>query len=126
MDYREQATPDPTSAAQESDPAGSALPARSAARGRALSPLRFSLSQTFASLRYPNYRLWFAGQLASLVGTWMQSTAQGFLVYELTHSPVYLGVVAFAAGIPSWLFTLYGGVISDPSHRWYSFSQTAE
>ncbi len=113
MDYREQVTPDAASTPQEPDPIAAAVPARRAATGRTHSPLRFSLSQTFASLRYRNYRLWFVGQLASLVGTWMQSTAQGFLVYELTHSPVYLGVVAFAAGVPSWLFTLYGGVVSD-------------
>jgi MFS family permease len=71
------------------------------------------LSQTFSALQYPNYRLWFGGQLISLVGTWMQATAQGFLVFELTGSPAYLGYVGFAAGAPSWLFTLYGGVIAD-------------
>lgn len=69
--------------------------------------------RTFAALNYPNYRLWFAGQLVSLVGTWMQTTAQGFLVYQLTSSPVYLGIVAFAAGVPSWIFMLYGGVVAD-------------
>jgi len=79
--------------------------------------LRFSLDQTFASLKYQNYRLWFTGQLASLVGTWMQSTAQGFLVFELTHSAAYLGFVGFAGGIPSLLFSLYGGVISDRMSR---------
>jgi MFS family permease len=47
------------------------------------------------------------------MGTWMQQTAQGYLVYELTRSPVYLGYVGFAAGVPAWLFTLYGGVIAD-------------
>lgn len=65
------------------------------------------------SFRHPNYRLWFAGQVTSLFGTWMQSTAQGFLVYSLTHSAAYLGYVSFANGMPSWLFTLYGGVIAD-------------
>ncbi len=49
----------------------------------------------------------------SLFGTWMQSTAQGFLVFELTHSPAYLGYVSFASGIPTWLFMLYGGVVAD-------------
>lgn len=43
----------------------------------------------------------------------MQSTAQGYLVFELTHSPAYLGYVGFAAGLPSWLFMLYGGVVAD-------------
>jgi MFS family permease len=67
----------------------------------------------FTALQYPNYRLWFVGQLVSLMGTWMQITAQGFLVFELTHSPAFLGYVAFAAGVPSWLLMLYGGVIAD-------------
>lgn len=68
---------------------------------------------TFAALQHPNYRLWFFGQMASLFGTWMQSTAQGFLVYQLTHSPGYLGLVGFANGLPTWLFSLYAGVVAD-------------
>jgi hypothetical protein len=51
---------------------------------------RFSVKQTFASLGHRNYRLWFTNQAASLVGTWMQFTAQGFLVFQLTHSPAFL------------------------------------
>ena len=78
---------------------------------------RWSAAQTFAALRYPNYRLWFIGQLVSLVGTWMQSTAQGYLIFELTHSPAYLGYVGFAAGAPSWLFMLYGGLVADRVSR---------
>ncbi len=77
----------------------------------------FDIHTTFAALQYPNYRLWFIGQLVSLVGTWMQTTAQGFLIFQLTNSPAYLGYVGFASGIPSWLFTLYGGVISDRMPR---------
>jgi len=72
-----------------------------------------SVKNTFASLKYPNYRLWFGGQLVSLVGTWMQSAAQGFLIYQLTGSPAYLGYVGFAAGLPTWIFTLYAGVVAD-------------
>jgi len=75
------------------------------------------MRQAFTSLKYRNYRLWFIGQLASLVGTWMQATAQGYFIYELTQSPVFLGYVGFAAGAPTWLFTLYGGVISDRMSR---------
>ncbi len=67
----------------------------------------------FAALSYPNYRLWFFGQMTSLFGTWMQSTAQGYLVFELTRSPAYLGYVSFASGAAMWVFTLYGGVIAD-------------
>jgi MFS family permease len=70
-------------------------------------------SQTFAALRHRNYRLWFMGQMVSLFGTWMQLTAQGFLVFQLTHSPAYLGYVGFANGVPAWLLTLYGGVVAD-------------
>ncbi len=78
-----------------------------------------SLNQTFAALKYPNYRLWFFGQMTSLFGTWMQSTAQGYLVYELTRSPAFLGYVSFASGIPSWVLTLYGGVVADRlPRRW--------
>jgi MFS family permease len=80
-------------------------------------PTRPSVQQTFAALKYRNYRLWFTGQLVSLFGTWMQTTAQGFLVFQLTRSPAYLGYVGFAAGVPAWLFTLYGGVIADRMSR---------
>ena len=78
---------------------------------------RISWKQTFASLQYRNYRLWFWGQMVSLFGSWMQITAQGFLVYQLTHSPAYLGYVGFAAGIPTWLFMMYGGVLADRMPR---------
>lgn len=77
---------------------------------RMLAPARRS---TFAALSYPNYRLWFFGQMTSLFGTWMQSTAQAYLVYQLTRSEAYLGYVGFASGIASWVFMLYGGVIAD-------------
>ena len=72
-----------------------------------------SVGVIFSALRHYNYRLWFIGQLFSLVGTWMQITAQGFLVYSLTGSPAYLGLVSFFAGLPTLLFALYGGVIAD-------------
>ena len=71
--------------------------------------LRPSAMEAFASFGHHNYRLWFIGQAASLVGTWMQFTAQGFLVFQLTHSPAFLGYVGFASGAPIWLFTLLGG-----------------
>jgi MFS family permease len=80
-------------------------------------PGRQASPGAFAALRHRNYRLWFRGQMVSLFGTWMQTTAQGFLVYQLTRSPAYLGYVGFAAGIPSWLLTLYGGVVADRVSR---------
>jgi MFS family permease len=77
----------------------------------------FGWRRTFAALGYRNYRLWFVGQMTSLLGTWMQGTAQGYLVYELTHSTAYLGTVAFAAGVPTWIFMLYAGVVADRVSR---------
>jgi MFS family permease len=76
-----------------------------------------SWKQAFTALKYPNYRLWFWSQMFSLFGTWMESTALMFLVYKLTSSPAYLGFVGFAAGIPSWFFMLYAGVIADRMSR---------
>lgn len=71
------------------------------------------MAKTFEALRHRNYRLWFFGQIVSLMGTWMQSTAQGFLVFQLTKSPAWLGYVALASGVPPWLFMMYGGAVSD-------------
>ena len=89
--------------------------------------LSFYITQTFSSLRYPNYRLWFIGQLISLAGTWMQSTAQGYLMYELTQSSAMLGYVGFAGGLPSWFFTLYAGVVADriPRRKLLIITQTS-
>ncbi len=74
---------------------------------------RMSWRQALTALRHPNYRLWFWSQIVSLFGMWMESTALGFLVFELTGSPAYLGLVGFAAGVPTWLFMLFAGVIAD-------------
>ncbi len=78
---------------------------------------RLSWQATFAALKHRNYRLWFIGQIISLFGSWMQMTAQGFFIFELTHSPAFLGYVGFANGIPTWLFMVYGGVIADRFSR---------
>ena len=69
--------------------------------------------QTFASLRHRNFRLFFGGQLISLIGTWMQNTAQGWLVYQLTGSKILLGVVAAIGSAPMMLFSLWGGSVAD-------------
>src|SRR3990172_204342 len=70
-------------------------------------------SERFSALYHRDFRLFLGGQLISLSGTWMQSVAQGWLVYSLTKSPFYLGMVAAAASLPILLFTLIGGVIAD-------------
>src|SRR5690348_16889652 len=67
----------------------------------------------FRSLRHRNYRLFFAGQLTSLCGTWMQNVAQSWLVWELSHSAFWLGVIGFMTFLPQLLFALIGGTVAD-------------
>src|SRR3954453_21690538 len=69
------------------------------------------LRQTFSALRHRNFRLFFGGQLVSLIGTWLQNTAQGWLVYELTGSKMLLGVVAAVGSTPMMLFSIWGGSV---------------
>src|SRR5215467_11321659 len=69
--------------------------------------------RTFAALRHRNFRLFFAGQLVSLIGTWMQNTAQGWLVYQLTGSKLLLGVVTAVGSTPMMLFSIWGGSVAD-------------
>ena len=68
---------------------------------------------TFAALSVPNYRRYYAGQAISLCGTWMQMTAQAWLVLSLTHSATALGVVVALQTLPVLLLAPYGGVIAD-------------
>lgn len=69
--------------------------------------------ERFPALYVRDFRIFWIGQLISFSGTWMQSTAQGWLVYSLTQSPFYLGLVATASSIPVLFFTLIGGVVAD-------------
>jgi MFS family permease len=71
----------------------------------------------FRALRHRNYRLFFSGQIISLVGTWMQSVAQSWLVYRLTGSSLLLGLVGFAGQIPVFLLAPIGGVVADRYSR---------
>jgi MFS family permease len=68
---------------------------------------------TFAALAHRDFRLFYCGQILSLVGTWMQTTAQGWLVLELTNSEFLLGVVTAMGSLPVLIFSLYAGVIAD-------------
>jgi MFS family permease len=67
----------------------------------------------FAALRHRDFRIFYWGQIVSLIGTWMQSTAQGWLVLELTDSALMLGLVTATSSVPVLLFTLYAGVLAD-------------
>jgi MFS family permease len=68
---------------------------------------------TFAALSVPNYRRYYGGQAISLIGTWMQMTAQSWLVLTLTHSSTALGVIVALQTLPVLLLGPYGGVIAD-------------
>lgn len=69
--------------------------------------------QRFSALYSRDFRLFWFGQIVSLSGTWMHSLAQSWLVYSLTKSPLYLGIIASLASLPILLFTLIGGIIAD-------------
>ena len=75
------------------------------------------LPTALRALRHRNFRLYWFGQLVSLTGTWMQSTAQQWLVYRLTGSPLALGAVMFLHSLPSMLFSLFAGVVVDRVDR---------
>src|ERR1043165_5169909 len=74
-------------------------------------------SEGFRALRHRNYRLFFAGQLISLIGTWMDQVAESWLVYRLTGSALLLGTVAFASQIPVFLLAPIGGALADRYDR---------
>ncbi|MCW5879521.1 MAG: MFS transporter [Anaerolineae bacterium] len=96
------ASPPPDSLATDLSPVG---------RPRRAYPL--ALPRTFSALRHRNFRLYWFGQIVSLSGTWMQTTAQSWLIYELTLSPLTLGVLSFASQLPTLIFSLFAGVLAD-------------
>src|SRR5580693_3338294 len=69
------------------------------------------------ALRHRNFQLFFSGQLISLIGTWMQSVAQSWLVYRLTGSALLLGSVGFASQVPVFVFAPLGGIAADRFNR---------
>ena len=85
------------------------------------------LPATLRALQYRNFQLFFAGQLISLIGTWMQNVAQSWLVYRLTGSSVLLGAIGFAGQIPVFLLSPVAGIVADrySRHRVVIATQTA-
>src|SRR6187455_1856630 len=83
-------------------------------------------ARQFSSLGIFNYRVYFLGQTVSLIGTWMQTTAQAWLVLKLTGSPLALGTVTTLQFLPITLFTLIGGAFADrvPKRRVLMLTQT--
>ena len=83
---------------------------------------------TFRALRHRNYRLFFWGQLVSLIGTWMQQTAMSWFVYQITNSKLLLGTVAAVGSAPMMLFSIWGGSLADlyPKRSIIVATQTAQ
>jgi MFS family permease len=78
---------------------------------------RQRLPVTLRALEHRNFQLFFSGQLISLIGTWMQSVAQAWLVYRMTGSSLLLGAVGFASQFPVFLVAPIGGIVADRHNR---------
>ena len=78
-------------------------------------PTNNNIAFVLRALRYRNYRLFFGGQIVSLAGTWITTTATSWLVYRLTGSALLLGVVGFAGQFPAFLLGPFAGIFVD---RW--------
>lgn len=90
-------------------------------------PTRFRVNSTrFRAMQHRNFQLFIAGQLVSLIGTWMQNMAQLWLVYKLTHSAALLGVFGFASQVPMLFLSSIGGYVGDryDRHRGVIATQT--
>ncbi|HEY5069462.1 MAG TPA: MFS transporter, partial [Candidatus Acidoferrum sp.] len=82
------------------------------------------MSTRFRALQHRNFQLFIGGQLVSLIGTWMQSTAQLWLVYKLTGSAALLGVFGFANQVPILFLASVGGYVGDRYNRHYGVIAT--
>ena len=104
------------------------IPEEMTGRSRRTPVGKISLRDTFRALRHRNYRLFFYGQLVSLIGTWMQTTAMSWLVYQITGSKLLLGVVAAVSSAPMIFFSLWGGALADryPKRRIILCTQAAQ
>jgi MFS family permease len=76
-----------------------------------------ALPATFAAFEHRNYRLYWFGNLASLIGTWMQNIATGWLVLQLTNSPFFVGLNSTLAWLPAWFVSLPAGAMADRFDR---------
>ena len=83
------------------------------AKSEATPPPAVGWRKMFSAFQHRNYRLFFIGQLISLIGNWVNSTAEGWLVYQLTGSTALLGVVAAASTGPMLFLSTWGGWIAD-------------
>ena len=77
------------------------------------------IARVFRAFHYRDFRLMWMGACTSSIGTWMQSTAQSWLIYDLSKSSEYLGLDRFLGEIPIVLLSLFGGVLADRVNRRY-------
>src|SRR2546421_6619791 len=103
----------PTSDLRSPTSATSNIPEDMTGRPRRVATGGISFRKTFSAFKHRNFRLYFSGQLISFTGTWMTTTAQGWLVYQLTGSKALLGIVAAAASAPMLFFATWGGWVAD-------------
>ena len=82
-----------------------------------MNPFRKIIDKNFHALTNSNYRYFWFGQCVSLIGTWMQSIGQTWLVYSLTNSPLLLGVLWAMQYLPVTILTLFAGVWIDKFHK---------
>lgn len=89
---------------------------------------RLALPHGYRALRQPYFRFYFFGLLTSAIGSWMELTAQSWLIYRMTHSAWLLGLVAFANQFPIFIFGLFGGVLADrfPRRKLVIIGQTLD
>ena len=89
---------------------------------------RQGLREGLRALRHREFRLWFFGQGVSMIGTWMQSVAQGWLMHRLTSAPLMLGLLSFTQFIPVLPLALHAGVIADrvPRRRLLLWTQSLQ
>ncbi len=92
-----------------------------------ISALTTRLSRTFPALTHKNFRYFWFGQCISLIGSWLQTTAQQWLVYTITKSAFLLGILGVAQFGPMLVFSLFAGVLADryPKKSILLFTQTA-
>jgi MFS family permease len=90
-------------------------------------PARTRLPDGLRAFRHHNFRLFWVGQLISLVGTWMQTIAQSWLIFQLTNDPIALGLLAVVQFAPVLVLGLFGGVVADafPKRNALLVTQTA-
>src|ERR1700761_2799362 len=74
---------------------------------------KVSWRNTFRALQHRNFRLFFYGQLVSLIGTWMEQTAMSWLIYDMTRSKFLLGAISAVGSAPMMIFSLWGGILAD-------------